>query len=183
MESDTFLNGRQPGELRSREQIMLLISYLLQHTPSPFNREQLFTVILDDGLANYFNTAEALDELQQNGMITSVQVQGEDCLCLTQQGSASIAVLEQELPLTVREQARKSALQVQTLTRREKESGITIARRPDGYDLTFRLEAQGDTLLCLTVFVADRVQAQTIRKKFLQDPAQVYKDIIDLLTV
>ena len=54
MEYDAFDAGIELGGLRSRDDIRLLICYLLKSVDAPMTREMLNDAMQEDGLANFF---------------------------------------------------------------------------------------------------------------------------------
>ena len=68
-EYDAFSAGVEPGGLRSRNEIKVLITFLLDNLERPLSKRQLFTVVQQEGLANYFETSQALSELISGGSV------------------------------------------------------------------------------------------------------------------
>jgi len=176
---DAFLAGVEPGGLRDSAQIIVLIGHLLTSCDQPLTREQLFAVICDSGLANYFSAGQALDELTTRGNVT---VEEGGALRMTEAGRFAVTALEGDLPLSVREKALQTAEKLQTLERRVSENKIEVTARADGFDVSFTLNDNGDTLMRLTMFVADAAQVETVRRNFLKDPAKLYSGIIEALS-
>ena len=52
-----------------------------------------------------------------------------------------------------------------------------------GYNVTFSLMSDSDELMRLTVYVADSMQAELLKKNYLEDPIKLYSSIITALTV
>ena len=51
---DAFSAGVEPGGLRNRNEIKVLIAFLLKNTERGLSHRQLMEVIQREGLANYF---------------------------------------------------------------------------------------------------------------------------------
>ena len=66
MEHDVFTEGIEPYGLRKRNDIGILICYILDNLGKPFLKDDLIEVIQDNELANYFETTNALSELMKN---------------------------------------------------------------------------------------------------------------------
>ena len=56
---DAFSAGVEPGGLRNRNEIKVLIAFLLKNTERGLSRRQLMEVIQREGLANYFEASQA----------------------------------------------------------------------------------------------------------------------------
>ena len=70
MEFDALTAGVKPGGLRSKQDIKLLICYLLSSIPQGLSKTDLINVLQDNNLANYFEVASAFDELLKQGNLT-----------------------------------------------------------------------------------------------------------------
>ena len=79
MEFDAFDAGIELGGLRNREEIRLLICYLLKTIDKPLEKSQLNDAVLENGLANYFEVNQALTELLSNASIDTVIENDVDC--------------------------------------------------------------------------------------------------------
>lgn len=69
MEFDAFNGGVEPGGLRSKDEIRILICYLLASVGDPLSREDIISIVRDNGLANYFETVDAISEMAKKGLI------------------------------------------------------------------------------------------------------------------
>ena len=66
---DAFFAGVEPGGLRNRNEIKVLIAFLLKNTERGLLRRQLMEVIQREGLANYFEASQALESLIEGGSV------------------------------------------------------------------------------------------------------------------
>lgn len=178
---DAFTSGIEPGGLRNRNEIKTLICYLVSKLETPITKEQLVTVICEEGIANYFELNQALSEVVENGSIVAEQNGGDPLLKITQNGRNYCKAIEHEIPYSVRESAFNAAIRMQTRLRREREHKIKIDRLENGCNITMSVLDGEDELMTVTVFVADYEQALAVREKFLSDPVTVYSNIIALL--
>ena len=69
MERNAFTQGIRPGGLTDSYEVTVLVCYVLDHTEQPLTSQLLQEAILKDGLANYFEFAQAFGKLQQDGHI------------------------------------------------------------------------------------------------------------------
>ncbi len=183
MEFDAFDAGIELGGLRKREDIRLLVCYLLKTIDKPIEKEQLNKALLENGLANYFEINQAVSELLANGSIDMVIYNDEECYRILQDGKEIAENLETSLPKTVRERAVNSAIKLMTLKEVERENEIKIEKAEDGYNVTFHLKSGNAELMKLTLLVGDSMQVESVRKNYLEDPIKVYSSIITALTV
>ena len=87
MEYDSFSEGVELGGLRTKNEIKILIGYLLSRLDTPLKREQLDEIICGEELANYFEMSQALSELADSGngnlhsLVGKNMIIGEIFLC------------------------------------------------------------------------------------------------------
>jgi hypothetical protein len=184
MDFDAFDQGIELGGLRNRDDIRLLICYLLKTVDKPVEKSQLNDSLLANGIANYFEINQAVEELISNGSIAVQTVDGEDCYTALGRGREIADSLSSDLPRTVRENAVNSLIESMTLKASERENEVDIQPTADGgYVVTLKLKSMGAELMKLELYTVDLSQAQLLKKNFLKDPVKLYSSIIAGLTV
>ncbi|HBL40568.1 MAG TPA: hypothetical protein DDY98_02950 [Ruminococcaceae bacterium] len=184
MDNHTFDEGIDPGGLRSRNEIQLLVCYLLSGIDEKITRAQLCEISLDKGLANYFEINQAISDLTANGSVCSDFVDCEEYLSITEKGRSSSKTLESQLPKSIREKAINAAIKMLTLARSKRENTVEVEKLPEGgFNVTFCVSDPKAQLMRLTVFVADEMQVETVKNNFYEDPVKLYSGIIASLTV
>ncbi len=184
MEYDAFDAGIELGGLRNRDDIRLLVCYLLKSVDSPMSRQMLNDAMQEDGLANYFEVGQAIEELLRTGNITADVVDEEEVLTVTSKGREAAELLQTGLPKTVREKAVNSAIRLLTRAKIERENRIEVRKEDDGgYTITFTLFDRDTELMKLSVYVCDSMQLEQVKQNFIDDPVKVYSMIITSLTV
>ena len=184
MEYDAFDAGIELGGLRSRDDIRLLICYLLKSVDAPMTREMLNDAMQEDGLANFFEVGQAIEELLKTGNITADILDDEEVISVTEKGREAAELLQTSLPKTVREKAVNSAIRLTTKAKIERENKIEVKKEDDGgYTITFTLFDRGTELMKLSIYVVDSLQLEQVKQNFINDPVKVYSSIITSLTV
>lgn len=184
MEYDAFDAGIELGGLRNRDDIRLLICYLLKSVDSPMTRQMLNEAMQEDGLANYFEVGQAIEELLKTANITADILGEDEVISVTQKGREAAEMLEMSLPKTVREKAVNSAIRLITRARVERENKIEVTKEENGgYTITFTLFDKNTQFMKLSVYVCDSLQLEQIKQNFINDPVKVYSTIITSLTV
>jgi hypothetical protein len=184
MEFDAFDAGIELGGLRNRDDIRLLICYLLKSVEAPMTRQLLNDAMQEDGLANYFEVGQAIEELLKTGNITADILDEEEVLSVTAKGREAAELLQTSLPKTVREKAVNSAIRLTTRAKVERDNKIEVKKEDDGgYTITFTLFDRGTELMKLSIYVVDSLQLETVKQNFINDPVKVYSSIITSLTV
>lgn len=179
---DAFSAGVEPGGLRNQSEIKVLVAFLLDRLERPLSKRQLFTVIGEEGIANYFEASQAVADLQNDGNIYIEVKDDEEFMYLTDSGKM-VMNIENEVPAAIREKALNSAVHLQIVERRLKENNIEIKQLENGCNVTFALTDGDDTLMKLTLYVADMEQAKAVRDKILEDPVKIYSQILSSLAV
>lgn len=180
---DAFAGGIDYGGLRSMLDIKILVCYILKAVKIPMTRSQICDAMQQTGLANFFDVNSAIDELLENGAVIEKEYVGEQHLTVSQIGGNSAVELEKNLLPGVRERAVKTALNIASRARSERESKVNIEKLEDeSCNVTFEIDSMGITMLSLTLNVSDFLQAEQLKEGFLNDPGALYSDIIDRLT-
>ena len=60
MEYDAFIGGIEPGGLRNKNEIRILLCYLVNSIGAPLSREDVLSIMQENGFANYFEVTDAL---------------------------------------------------------------------------------------------------------------------------
>ena len=83
-----------------REKLSVL--YILKLAGIPLSREQLATVMFEQGYENYITLSELLIELEGNACIATIPSYRIQTVVLTRRGEEIIALFEKNLPLSLR---------------------------------------------------------------------------------
>ena len=184
MEFDAFDAGIELGGLRNRDDIRLLICYLLKSVDAPMTRQMLNEAMQEDGLANYFEVGQAIEELLKTGNITADILDEDEVITVTAKGREAAELLQTSLPRTVREKAVNSAIRLTTRAKIERENKIEVKKEENGgYTITFTLFDRDTELMKLSVYVSDSLQLEQVKQNFINDPVKVYSTIITSLSV
>ena len=181
MEFDAFTGGVEPGGLRTKNQIRILICYLLSSVDAPLSRQDIIGIMQDNGLANYFEVTDALAELLGNGNITADE-EHPDLLSATRQARMIAKQLDAAVPLSVRERAVSAAVNLLAAAKRERENKVEIRQTQRGYQITCHISGGDMDLMTVSLYVPDKDQAKLVKRRFYQDPENVYKVLLATLT-
>lgn len=177
-EFNAFAEGVEPGGLRNKTQIKLLIEYLIEEIKEPITADLAVDVLTNGNLANYFESVQAVDELCENSNIEKTEA---GFMILTQKGRVSLRQLENDLPLSVKEEALELAQKLLIKQNNEKNNSAKIEKCADGYSVICEIR-QGDiSLVKLEIYATDLENAEKIKQNFIENPAEVYGIITDKL--
>ncbi len=179
MSQNAFSAGVEPGGLYSRNDIELLICYMLLSVEEPIEREAVLEIVAGNGMANFFESGAAIDELLRLGNLTE---SGTGGLSLSEKGRAATATLYDRLPYTLRERSVKAAVQLLSRRRNERENDVRIIDTADDCTVICSINDADRPLMEVSLRVADTMQGQLIRDRFLDDPTLLYRSLIAVLT-
>lgn len=178
MTGNEFTQGVEPGGLRTRNEIKILVCYLADKLDKPLTKNELYEVVCGEEIANYFELTQAVEQLSENN---NISINEAEEISITEMGKTNLKTLQNDLPFVIREKAFLSAVKLQTRTRRESEHRINIERTENGCYITLSVLDGEDEIMSVRTFVADYEQALSVKEKFLADPVKIYSDIITLL--
>lgn len=179
MEYDAFTGGIDPGGLRTKNEIRILICYLLSSMDAPLTKNDIITIMQENGLANYFEVTNALSELAEHG---HVMISDKE-LCTAAESAKMIAQrLDTALPASIRERAVSAAINLLAKARREQENTVEIIKTDRGYHVTCHVSGGDMDLMSFSLYVPDLHQARMVKRNFQQEPQNVYRVLLALVT-
>lgn len=178
-EMNAFSAGVEPGGLRNKTQIRILIVFLVNAIHEPVAESVVIEALQTHGLANYFEATQALDELLDNKSVIS----SDSKLYVTPRGATSLLELAGDVPASVRETALNDAVNIILREKNKDSNTVDIAECADGWDVTFGIHNKGRTLMSLTVYAADLEQANALKENFMKNPEKVYSTVVASLYV
>lgn len=183
---DAFPVDDTVGGLRSTEKIKIMICYLLRDVGEAFPRDELRSALYDNGIANYFEISQAIDDLLEVGAICLTD---GDNLTLNDKGDAIARELEDELSVYIRNKAVRAVRLTEIYEKRKKENEVTITKiHNKRYRLTVTMhsglarDGETDELMQLSLYVTDALQAETMKQSFLNNPVKLYEKVVEGLT-
>lgn len=179
MGNDALDAGIRPGGLRSKQDIKILICYIISKTRLELSRESLEQALIRSQLVNYFEIPDCINDLISKG---NIAIENGYCI-LTSSGQEIADNLELSLPPAVRDRAVGTALEIYEREKRERENVVNITPCENGYNVECKiLGGQAGDLLSFSLNVADKEQARVIKEHFLENPDIIYSATIALLT-
>ncbi len=179
MSFDTFDEGINPGGMRSKNEIRILICYLIKSVKAPVSKELILESLQKDGLANYFEASACFDDLVKNRHITA---NGNNKYILTEDGMMIATQLEDSLAYTVKEKAFHCVMMLLEEEKTERENKVEIVKNERGYNVKCSITSEGLTILSLEFYVPDYEQAKLVKKNFRKNPELLYKTTISVLS-
>ncbi len=183
MNIDTFDEGIAPGGVRTKSEIKILICYLYNSVKDKMSKELVMNAIMEDELANYFESTCAFQELIDNKtLVESGKIDGEAAYVMTENGKMIADQLDTALAYSVKEKAYKCAVRLLAERKTARENKVEFVKKDNGYDVVCRISGGSVELLSFTIYAPDYEQAKLIKKSFLSYPQTVYKTMLALMT-
>lgn len=177
--ADAFTAGVEPGGLNNSQEIRILLCYMLDTVGQPMSRDDVTEIILGGGMANYFDTEDAIEELIRLQHL----VEADRKIATTVTGAQIGQSLKMRVPYTLRQRSVEAALTLLKRYEVQRDNKVDIRKLEDGgYAVTCTIQDRGRDLLSVTLRVADNLQAEQIQEHFLADPSLLFRGNLAILT-
>lgn len=181
MENDTFTGGVGPGGLRTKNDIRVLLCYLLASVSAPLRQDDILSILQEYNLANYFEIMDALSYLLEKGLLSPVpDLPG--FLSIGLGGREIASQLDGTLPLAIREKTVAAAANLLARARREQENRVEIKKNEKGYSVTCHVSDGEMDLMAFTLYAPDLYQARLIKRNFHRNPEVIYQVMLAAVT-
>jgi len=177
MDGSTFTAGVVRGGLINQDDIKVLFCLLLSDKKEAIERSILLECLSAEGLANYFECADALSDLEKNGHIALF----ENGYVITQTGREIAGELKSSVALTVREKAMESLENYISAQRRKNSHNVVITEKDGGYVVRCTVKDYGSNVFALEVFAPDKGVANMIRDNFIDNAEEIMRSSLSLL--
>ena len=182
MERDAISVNVAKGGLKSTAEIKILVLYLLMNVNEPVPSNQIADLLHIEGIANTFEVNDAFVQLHKNLLIDQTDNSSET-YTINNNGRDVGQTLQSSVPFTVREKSLKILKNMLRRNRHMKETDIKILHESDGtIKVTCSAIENEKIIMSFSLQAADDAQAIRIRENYLDDPALIYRTLIDMLT-
>ncbi len=172
------MNENFAAELNSVHDAKVLLCWLLDRLGKPVTEKQLYEIVLDSGVVNYFYYTEAAAELVKSGSAERFEENGESFIRVTDKGRGGAAYFNEHIPLYFRKQALKAALYYFARLKRENDADIEITDTEKGCEVRCVIKDTDYDLMRMALYAPDREQAELIKEKIMLDPAEFYRAVL-----
>lgn len=181
MAFDTFDEGINLGGMRSKNEIKTLICYLYNSVKENMDKGIIIQAILKQGLANYFETSSAFDDLVMNGNLIPADNEHKT-YSLTEKGAEIAKQLDSTVAYTIKEKAYACAVKLLAEKKKEIENRVNISKNDNGFTVECSVSGGDMDLMKLNIYAPEMEQALILKKNFLDNPNKAYKVLLALLT-
>ena len=180
-EYDAIDAGIEPGGLRRRSNVRLLICYIIGSINNPVKKDHIVSAMQKNAIANYFEILDAFDDLVHKKNIIPDENNSE-LYVLSKSGRMIAANLSDELPLTIRERTLSAVLELIAQEKNEAENLVEIEKIKNGYLVKCRVADEDVDLVSFQLYVPDSKQARLVKKNFQNNAEMIYKMMIAAVT-
>ncbi len=178
MNNNAFSSGIEPGGLTDKNQIKILICYMIKCVDLGLTGKQIADILSADGLVNYFETLQAVNELNNLGHI----YEKDELYSLSESGERIVSELDTALPISVRDKAVHSAMQAARIYQNCKDNSAVICESENGFDIICEVKDRGHLMMRSVIAVPDKLQAEMIKERFIKNSAFIYSSTLLLYT-
>lgn len=176
LQFDAFTAGIEDGGLRSSSSIAILACYIIARSEEKLTKKNVVDALVEGKIANYFEITSAISKMIK----TDNLVEGEDgYLSVTDKCAFNVEMLENDLPITIREKAVELAAKTARLEIYKKENKATVEKDGDKYKVTLHVSDKNCDFMVLCLYFPSEVQAQVVKEKFQTHPSEVYENLIN----
>ena len=177
--AEAFTGGVKPGGLTSNTEIRILLCYLIK-TAGPVTRDAMQGACLQEELVNYFECADALCELENQGLATQTPAG----YIITPKGAIVADTLSDDLPRSVRESAILAVIRIQSWVHKAAQNHATIQKVGGEYQVTCVIqdENQDADAFRLQLTMPDALTAILVRNQFIARGSEIYAGLLTALT-
>lgn len=158
-----------------------LILFLLREADCVLEEARLTDVLMEDGLVEYFDYKQAIEQLLLTGLIDIASMEETGSYRITPQGREIVAEFEKKIPYNVR---TKTLDALKRNLRRQKEDDqifTEISPSPSGYSVCCNVREGGETMLSYEVLVPDQRTAYYAAERFRANPSLYYQKIMEIV--
>lgn len=176
LEFDAFTGGIEDGGLRSSSAIEILACYILANCSEKITAQNIIDAMVIGKIANYFEISNAISKMIKNGKFIEDE---EGYLIITDDCRFAVEIVEDDLPITIREKSVEIVRKIVKLEIDKKENKTSIEKEGNQYKITMHVSDTDKDFMVLSLYTPSQAQAEVIRDKFQQHPAEVYENLIN----
>lgn len=160
----------------------LILLYIIDRCSVMPTRDQLYRTAILNSKMEYFAFEQAMNDLEEDGMIASVRMPFGDCFGLTDTGREALAMFENSVPVNEREKLDSYLVENLAAFAHEREITSRIDRNPDGSAvLELMIVEHANPIFSVRLSVSSEEQAMEMRSRWENSSESIYNFIWDSL--
>lgn len=178
LQFDAFTAGIEEGGLRSSSSITIIACYILANCGEKITAKNIVDALVEGKIANYFEISNAISKMIKKGHF----IENEDgYLEITDDCRYSVDLVENDLPITIREKSIELVRKIVKHEIYQKENKVDITKSGKGFTVTMHVSDKDCDFMVLSLYVPTETQAEVIKEKFHNHPAEVYETLMNAL--
>lgn len=165
-------------EFNSLHGVKALLCFLLNRLNRSITEEQLYEVVMDSEVINYFYYTEALDILLKNQSVKRTERDGKTYIELEEKGRMGADYFNDSIPYPFRKRLLKTAVYYFARLDRESSTDMEIVPTSNGCEVCCTVKDKKFDIMRLALYAPDEEQAKLIGEKIMLDPDGFYRKVI-----
>ena len=169
--------------LYAEDEIKIFILYLMYHIGRPLEYEDINDIVMQDGFVGGIDFADCFADLLERGNLMEVREEWATLYQISEQGARVVESLHGDLMNYVKTRGLRSALRLLNFKERGASIETSFQPRMDGsFDLTCAIKDSGNLSLEVKLVAENSAQLELMRYQFRENPEQIYKGILAVMT-
>lgn len=169
--------------LYDENEIKIFILYLMFNIGRPLEYEDINDIVMQDGFVGGIDFADCFADLLEKGNVKEIHSDAKLYYAVSEQGVHIVESLQDDIMSYVKTKGLKSALRMLDFKKRDARIETSFEPRADGrYDLTCTIRDREQLSLEVKLVAENASQLELMRYQFRENPEQIYKGILALLT-
>lgn len=169
--------------LYAEDEIKIFILYLMYHIGRPLEYEDINDIVMQDGFVGGIDFADCFADLLERGNVMEVREEWATLYQISEQGVRVVESLQGDLMNYVKTKGLRSALRLLNFKERGASIETSFQPRADGrFDLTCAIRDSGSLSLEIKLVAENSSQLELMRYQFRENPEQIYKGILAVMT-
>lgn len=169
--------------LYDENEIKIFILYLMYNIGRPLEYNDINDIVMQDGFVGGIDFADCFADLLENGNVKEIHADGKLYYAVSERGIQIVENLQDDIMSYVKTKGLKSALRMLDFKKRGAKIETSFEPRADGrFDLTCSISDNGQMSMEIKLVAENAGQLELMRYQFRENPEQVYKGMLALLT-
>ncbi|MEE1012845.1 MAG: DUF4364 family protein [Clostridia bacterium] len=164
-----------------RDEMKFAILYTLKRYVEPVTMDRLGEVLTwDREVMGYFELAEFMNELTEDGYVESTYYIGDLCYNLSDKGKDTNDFFFERIPKSIRQKIDKAVHTIKFAEQADPNAIRTeiLPTAPQQYMASLQMLDAGEPLLELRIFSGSKAQAEKASKNLKAQAHEIYKDLV-----
>lgn len=169
--------------LYDENEIKIFVLYLMHNIGRPLEYGDINDIVMQDGFVGGLDFADCFADLLENGNVIERRSDGKTVYSVSDRGVQIVENLQGDIMNYVKTKGLKSALRMLDFKNRGAKIETSFEARTDGrFDLTCSIVDSGQMSMEVKIVAENAAQLELMRHQFRENPEQVYKGMLALLT-